>query len=72
MALANSSMRATFAPKISRHANTVAPKRAAMITRAAALELPDSVSKVGPQSASNYTHLTTSLSIHPFTQMHFY
>ena len=46
MALASSSMRATFAPKNSRHANTVAPKRAALITRAAALELPDTISKV--------------------------
>jgi len=49
MALASSSMRATFAPKISRHGNTASPKRAAMITRAAALELPDSISKVRAQ-----------------------
>jgi hypothetical protein len=61
MALASSSMRAAFVPKISRHGNTVAPKRAGMITRAAALELPDTISKVCAQKASNYSHLTTSL-----------
>lgn len=60
MALASSSMRATFTSKISRHGNTVAPKRAAMITRAAALEMPDSISKVRAQRAFNYSYLTTS------------